>query len=86
MYLPSTFRAPKPELGRKERDRIDSIIWDAGLWSEDSMRNALTQGFSSTLLIEAAKDTVMYWVGRCAMAFHSATWWRCISDWPRPPP
>jgi hypothetical protein len=52
MYLPSTFRAPKPELSRKERDRIDSIIWDAGLWSEDSMRNALTQGFSSTLLIE----------------------------------
>jgi hypothetical protein len=44
MYLPSTFRAPKPELSRKERDRIDSIIWDAGLWSEDSMRNALTQG------------------------------------------
>ena len=52
MYLPSTFRAPKPELSRKERDRINSIIWDAGLWSEDSMRNALTQGFSSTLLIE----------------------------------
>jgi hypothetical protein len=48
MYLPSTFRAPKPELSRKEHDRIDSIIWE----SEDSMRNALTQGFSSTLLIE----------------------------------
>jgi hypothetical protein len=35
---------PKPEQSRKERDRIDSIIWDAGLWSEDGMRNVLTQG------------------------------------------
>ena len=50
--LPTNFRAPKPELGRKERDRINSIIWEAGLWSEDSMRNAFTQGLSSTLLIE----------------------------------
>ena len=64
MYLPSTFRARKPELSRKERDRIDSTIWDAGLWSEDSMRNALTQGFSSTLLKFPDKiDHILSWLG-----------------------
>lgn len=68
IYLPSTFRAPKPELSRKERDRIDSIIWDAGLWSEDSMRNAFTQGFSSTLLIERRQR---YCAGSDGARWHS---------------
>jgi hypothetical protein len=64
----------------------DSIIWDAGLWSEDSMRNALTQGFSSTLLIECRQryGDVLGRTVRDGIPF--GTWWRCISDWPRPPP
>jgi hypothetical protein len=61
LYLPTTYREPKPGLTKDERDRMDSIIWDAGLWSEGSMRSALTQEFR-TLLIErrtAYGDTIV---------------------------
>ena len=33
---------------------MDSVIWEAGFWSEDTMRRALTQGYQ-TLLIERRK-------------------------------
>lgn len=55
LYLPTNFREPKPGLTQDERDKIDSIIWDAGFWSEDSMRRALTRGYR-TLLIERRKS------------------------------
>jgi hypothetical protein len=51
MYLPSTFREPKPELPKEERDKIDSLIWGIGFWSENSMREALATRYE-TLLIE----------------------------------
>lgn len=51
LYLPTNFREPKPGLTKDERDKIDPVIWEAGFWSEDSMRRALTQGYR-TLLIE----------------------------------
>jgi hypothetical protein len=51
LYLPTSYREPKPGLSQDEQDRIESVIWDAGLWSEGSMRHALTRQFS-TLLIE----------------------------------
>jgi len=55
MYLPSNFREPKPGLTQEERDKVDSVIWDAGFWDEDSMRHALTLGYR-TLLIERRKS------------------------------
>jgi hypothetical protein len=51
LYLPSTFREPKPELPEDERDKIDSLIWGIGFWSENSMRHALITQYE-TLLIE----------------------------------
>jgi hypothetical protein len=54
MYLPSNFREARPGLTKDERDKIDSVIWEAGFWSEASMRRALTQGYQ-TLLIERRK-------------------------------
>ena len=37
MYLPSNFREAKPGLTKDERDKVDSVIWEAGFWSEASM-------------------------------------------------
>ncbi|MBI5261249.1 MAG: hypothetical protein HY852_05455 [Bradyrhizobium sp.] len=51
LYLPLNFREPRPGLTKDDRDKIDSVVWEAGFWSEGSMRRALTQGYS-TLLIE----------------------------------
>jgi hypothetical protein len=54
LYLPTTFRESKPELTKDERDKIDAIVWEAGFWSEDSMRRALNREYR-TLLIERRK-------------------------------
>jgi hypothetical protein len=51
LYLPTNFREPKPGLTQDERDKVESVIWDAGFWSEDSMRRAMIRGYR-TLLIE----------------------------------
>ncbi|HEY2342102.1 MAG TPA: hypothetical protein VGH90_03680, partial [Chthoniobacteraceae bacterium] len=51
LYLPSNFRKPQPGLPKDERNRIDSIVWSAGFWSEDSMREAIVREYR-TLLIE----------------------------------
>jgi hypothetical protein len=51
LYLPTSFREPKPGLSDEQRDKVDQVVWEAGLWSDGSMRRALTQGYS-TLLIE----------------------------------
>lgn len=55
LYLPTNFREPKPGLTKGERDRIEATVWEAGFWSEDSMRRALAQGYR-TLLIERRKS------------------------------
>jgi hypothetical protein len=55
LYLPTNFREPKPGLTKDERDKVDQVIWEAGFWSEDSMRRALTRGYR-TLLIERRKS------------------------------
>jgi hypothetical protein len=55
LYLPTTFREPKPGLTKDERDKIDAAIWEIGFWSEGSMRRALTEGYQ-TLLIERRKS------------------------------
>jgi hypothetical protein len=54
MYLPTTFREPKPGLTKDEREKIEAVLWEAGLWDEDSMRRALTREYQ-TLLIERRK-------------------------------
>jgi hypothetical protein len=54
LYLPTTFRESKPGLTKDERDKIDAIVWEAGFWSEDSMRRALNREYR-TLLIERRK-------------------------------
>jgi hypothetical protein len=51
LYLPSNFREPKPGLPEDERNKIDSIVWKAGFWSVDSMRQAIVREYR-TLLIE----------------------------------
>jgi hypothetical protein len=55
LFLPANFREPKSGLTKDEYDRIDSTIWDAGYWSESSMRRALTEGYQM-LLIERRKN------------------------------
>jgi hypothetical protein len=42
-------------LTQDERDKVHSIISDAGFWSADSIRRALTRGYR-TLLIERCKS------------------------------
>ncbi len=49
-YLPSTYRQPKPELSQVDRDRVESVMWDANLWSEGSMRRALSRQFDTVLV------------------------------------
>ena len=51
LYLPSNFREPKPGLTNGERDKVESIVWEAGFWSEASLRRALLREYR-TLLIE----------------------------------
>src|SRR5262249_15432329 len=55
LYLPTNFREPRPGLPTSERDTVEQVIWDAGFWSEDSMRRALAREYR-TLLIERRKD------------------------------
>jgi hypothetical protein len=55
LYLPTNFREPKPGLTKDERDRVESVTWEAGFWGEDSMRRALTREYR-TLLIERRKS------------------------------
>ncbi|MET4294262.1 thiamine transporter ThiT [Bradyrhizobium sp. LB8.2] len=55
LYLPTVLREPKPGLTNEQRDRVNSAIWEAGFWSEASMRLALVQDYQ-TLLIERRKD------------------------------
>jgi hypothetical protein len=55
LYLPTNFREPKPGLTKEEHEKIDIVVWEAGNWDEDSMRNALTRGYR-TLLIERRKS------------------------------
>jgi hypothetical protein len=51
LYLPANFREPKAGLPKDERDKVDQIVWEAGFWSEQTMRRALTETYR-TLLIE----------------------------------
>ena len=51
LYLPTNFREPKPGVTQDERDKINSVIWEAGFWSEDTMRRALPRDYR-TLLVE----------------------------------
>jgi hypothetical protein len=51
MYLPITFREPKPGLPKDQRDKIEAVAWEAGFWSEDTMRRALAQKYR-TLMVE----------------------------------
>jgi hypothetical protein len=51
LYLPTTFREPKPGLTQGERDNVNTVVWEAGFWSEESMRRALPRDYQ-TLLIE----------------------------------
>jgi len=51
IYLPFTFRAPKPAFSEPERKRLSNLIWSAGYWDEEGIRHAIAARYS-TLLIE----------------------------------
>jgi hypothetical protein len=50
LYLPTTFREPRPELPQAQRANINQVIWDAGFWSEASMRAALPRDYAALLV------------------------------------
>lgn len=50
LYLPTNFREPKPGLTKDERDKVEAVVWDAGFWSEDSMRRALSRSYRMLLI------------------------------------
>ena len=51
LYLTANFREPRAELPENQRVMIDDAIWNAGFWSEESMRHALTEQYT-LLLVE----------------------------------
>ncbi|MGH6709666.1 MAG: hypothetical protein ACREEK_11925, partial [Bradyrhizobium sp.] len=61
LYLPANFREPRAGLTKDERDRVDSIVWDAGYWNDESMRRALPRDYRNLLIERRSKysDTIV---------------------------
>jgi hypothetical protein len=51
VYLPTTFRDPKPELSAAAREEAEGLLWQAGLWDASRLRRAVTEDYR-VLLVE----------------------------------